>query len=124
MNGKVSLISRVVVCDSFISPAAVALSHVPEHEPARKLLGQRANYARVPQLENGMDTDPGTEQLKKTNVISTNYWCIGTNGFAHHHFNCGLALTRAEEKLNVVSEISWPLHNQPAWPHAVGGRAS
>ena len=53
----VSLGSRVAVCEPSISPAAVALSHAPEHESPRKLLGQRANGARVSQLENGMDTD-------------------------------------------------------------------
>ncbi len=49
------------VCESFISPAAVALSHAPEHESPGELLGQRANGARVPQLENGVDTDHGLQ---------------------------------------------------------------
>lgn len=57
----VSLGSRVPVCEPFISPAAVALSHAPEHESPGKLLGQRANGERVPQLENGMDTDHGLQ---------------------------------------------------------------
>ena len=34
-----------------------ALSNAPEHEPQGKLPGQCADGARVPQLENGMDTD-------------------------------------------------------------------
>ena len=48
----VSLGSRVAVRESFISPAAVALSNAPEHESPGKLLGQRADGARVSQLEN------------------------------------------------------------------------
>ena len=36
-----------------------------------------------------------------------------------HQFNEGLAPARAEEKLNVVSGISWPLHSGPQhWDHA------
>lgn len=55
----VSLGSRGAVCESFISPAAVALPHAPEHESSEKLLGQCANGARVSQLENGVDTVHG-----------------------------------------------------------------
>ena len=51
-GSAVSLGSRVAVCESFISPAAVALSNASEHESPGKLLGQRADGARVPQLEN------------------------------------------------------------------------
>lgn len=47
--------------ESFISPAAVALSNAPEHESPGKLLGQCANGARVPQFENGMGTDHGLQ---------------------------------------------------------------
>src|SRR5450830_773003 len=60
-GSAVSLGSRVAVCESFISPTAVALSHAPEHESPGELLGQRANGARVPQFENGMGTDHGLQ---------------------------------------------------------------
>lgn len=61
----VSLRSRVAVRESFISPAAVALSNAPEHELPGKLLGQCADGARVPQLENRMDTDSGLQNGPK-----------------------------------------------------------
>jgi putative transposase len=64
----VSLGSRVAVCESFISPAAVALSHAPEHESPGKLLGQRADGARVPQFENGMDTDFGLQNCPRSSA--------------------------------------------------------
>ncbi len=49
--------SRVAVYESFISPAALALSHAPEHESPGKLLGQFADGACVSEFENRMDTD-------------------------------------------------------------------
>ena len=59
----VSLRSRVAVRESFISPAAVALSNALEHELLGKLLEQCADGARVPQLESKRLAITSCEQL-------------------------------------------------------------
>lgn len=48
----ISLGSSGAVCESFISPAVVALSYAPEHESPGKLLEQRADGTSDPELEN------------------------------------------------------------------------
>lgn len=62
LQGDVALLlrgSRVAVCESFISSAAVALPYAPEHESPGKLLGQCADGAGISEFENRVDTDHG-----------------------------------------------------------------
>lgn len=65
-GSAVSLGSGVAIRKPAISSAIVALSNAPEHESPGKLLGQRANGARVPQLKNGMDTDHGLQNSSRS----------------------------------------------------------
>ncbi len=94
------------VRESFVSPAAVALSNAPEHELPGKLLGQCADGARVPQLENRMDTDSGLQNGQKTQCDISHFLMHRYNWIRPHQFIGGLAPARTEEKLNVVSGIS------------------
>ena len=92
------------VCESFISPAAVALSHAPEHESPGKLLGLVPVERVFQSLKTEWMPTLGYRAEAQRNIrhflMHRYYW------IRPHQFNDGLAPARAEEKLNVVSGIS------------------